>query len=135
MIRRRHFSNLSPDNDLRLSDLLNKLDELVSLHDRIFLISDTSTLADAKADLIRKQDPIIAALSPLLERLSAAGLFYMSYDPDSGSADYHRQLSFYSTYGYEIVSGFKIVGTALDSISSPPPPLDSAIPYDEGDST
>ena len=124
-MRERHFSDVAPELDFTVSVLQAKLDRLVALYDAAPPGAYTGQEKESPGEFSRLREDILASLSPLLQRLAATGSFFCKFDPDSGSPGYHRRLSFFSSSGYEVVRGFVITGTALFSVSDPPPPLDA----------
>ncbi len=111
--------------DIGLLEIEKRLDELLEKKAALARIKDDYTLNEEYKAFLDAQYSVIETLVPVLDRLTELGAFLCRYDPDWGSADFHRELSFLSESGNSNVRGYLIASTKLESVSDPPPPLDS----------
>lgn len=117
------FETREGKEDIGLLEIEKRLDELLLKKEQLAQIEDDYVLNEEYKKFLDAQYSVIETLVPVLDRLTELGAFFCQYDPDWGSPDYHRQLSFWSESGYSVARGYSISSTALDMVSEPPPPL------------
>lgn len=117
------FETREGKEDIGLLEIEKTLDELLSFKEKLATIQDDYVLNEEYKKFLDAQYDVIETLVPILDRLTELGAFHCQFDPDWGSPDYHRQISFWSESGFRVARGYQISSTKLDVVSDPPPIL------------
>lgn len=110
---------------LTVGEITKQLDDLIEMRNALAGIEDDALLEIAFDKFLKVQYSIIEPLSPILDRLANVGAFLLKYHQNvpSGQDEELIDLSLWSESGYQIVRGYTIYGTKLDTVSDPAPDL------------